>query len=214
MSIGMMVFVGVMILFVVAVIVQANKHSTPPSVNSETIPLQTVISSDYYNPIDVHVFQLLESTWVMANSKVLDTVSGRYSFSLSKLEPLQQHKANERYLMDVQQGLDRYRSVYSDKPFMEYQQQLLMEPSFEKLNELYCVCITKCMALYGQDEIDHINMLKQPKARARRIQNLILKFNGAEEEMKAHCERSQNYSVENEKLRKLSDVVESMEAVV
>ncbi len=124
--------------------------------------------SDYpYIPTTVSslVLKLLESVYIITTSKNIDTIVGRYNFLLQPIILLSAYSFEERYLSDMQHGLDKYKQLYYDRIPTDEQIFLIKNPSLKNLQSLYLPNIIKCIENFYNDLMIIVSKLKTKKAK-------------------------------------------------
>ncbi|MBK8498387.1 MAG: hypothetical protein IPL52_06105 [Flavobacteriales bacterium] len=139
---------------------------------------------EYMNTAGVQVLETME---ILATSKVLKTIKGRYEFLRQTLPILQTGRSNPRYSLDIQTAIDRYHSMYYDKQPTEEALAALQNPSAVQLPELYSRALLRGLAAHVREENDAIQSLKRADAVTRRKAKLLETVRVAQIELDAEC---------------------------
>lgn len=119
------------------------------------------------------VLQTLESIEIMDTTKNFDTLKGRHQFVEEKLSFLRLASYNKRYLMDIQIGLDQYKTLYYDKVPKHLQIAALLKPNEFKYAEFYCQCIINSFQRFYDEQNKEIAILKKPEAIKNRREKIM-----------------------------------------
>lgn len=58
--------------------------------------------------------QVLESAYIIATSKNIETIKGRYVFLSQRIESLRQGQNNSQYITCIQSTIENYKRIYYD----------------------------------------------------------------------------------------------------
>lgn len=125
--------------------------------------------------IKIQVRQLLESIYIIENSKNIDTLSGRIDFInqiYNNFIPASQMKAYQEHVAIV---LDEYKAMYYDRTPTIAQITLLLYPDWEKMRLFYSDSIFYSYQRYTEYQTNEMNKLKTAKAQERRREDIIKK---------------------------------------
>jgi hypothetical protein len=120
--------------------------------------------------INVLVRQILESTYIISTSNIVDTVVSRYSFILRPVIELSGERSSERYLSDVQPGIDSYRKLYYDRILTEEQMAIIVQPSLQLLQEYYMKAVLKLLDSFLFEQEKVLMSLKKRDAIIKRLE--------------------------------------------
>jgi len=115
----------------------------------------------------------LESLHIMATTKNIDTLKGRFEFINKFYNNFIQYAKNKRYTTDIQEAIDTYKVMYYDKIINDLELALLINPNYENLNEFYLKCLYESFKEYVFKQEEEIYKLKTDKAKNRRIEKII-----------------------------------------
>ncbi len=139
---------------------------------------------EYMNTAGVQVLETME---ILATSRVLKTIKGRYEFLKQTLPILQSGVHNSRYSVDIQGAIDRYHGMYYDKRPNEEALAALQNPNAVQLPELYSRALLRGMAAHLREENEAIQSLKRADAVMRRKAKLLETVRVAQIELDAEC---------------------------
>lgn len=117
--------------------------------------------------------QLLESLAIIAETKSIDTLSGRISFVNSFYEEFIWAHTQPAYSRIVQQSVDQYKALYYDKFIQDYQLSLLLKPNILDLKTFYAASIYNAFQRYADIQEREMQALKTEKAKERRKEKII-----------------------------------------
>ena len=158
-------------------------HTTTISIDTNAI-LENVLEKrkkreaeiknfDYqYMTIRNQSLQFLESIHLLGTTKNFDTLIGRYEFINTFYDDLLLAKHNSRYEMDIQHGLDSFKSTYYDTILNDYEIELLYDPGHNKLKKHYLNCIALCFSKFCQEQDAAIDNLKRQSAKENRLKKI------------------------------------------
>src|SRR5690625_2059628 len=111
-----------------------------------------------YDPsvITTTAVQVLESTYIMATSINIDTISGRADFLKQHLRVLIWNNGHGRYESDVQAAIDRYKTLYYDRPLHEWQAMPVLKPSLFDEHCFEAKCLYSGYAKYHEKQFKEI----------------------------------------------------------
>lgn len=117
--------------------------------------------------------QLLESLDIIKNTTRLDTLFGRINF-VNKIYPNLKKASNyDRYISDIQVGMDRFKTMYYDKMLQENQVSLLVHPDEYSLKKYFSDCILECYKRYVEKQKTEMLKLVRISAYEKRKDELI-----------------------------------------
>lgn len=157
--------------------------------------------------IERTAFQALESIHIIANSKNIDTIIGRFNFLNTIYGSLIISKNNARYLTDIQYSLDKYKQLYYDKIPTDIEIHLISNPSETDLQLFYCHAIINCCKIIGLNTQEEISNLKREDAKIRRIEKFKEVIILSRQELNNHCNSTSYYTEALNVLEKLESVM-------
>ncbi len=117
--------------------------------------------------------QLLESLYVLYTTKNMDTLKGRFDFIDHMYSSFVEASCDRRYISDVQESIDIYKSMYYDRVLYDFQVQLISVPSRSLLQEYYIGCVYNCFCRFLEEQETQIAALKRDSAKQNRIKRIV-----------------------------------------
>lgn len=142
--------------------------------SSETI--KNTFNKEFILPdisIQRKIVQTLESINILQTTKCINTLIGRIEFILKIYEGLIIVSSKNTYTNNINIAVERYSSMYYNKPITEIQLLLITCPNSENLKLLIAECIVDCYAAFAEKQEEEISKLKTAKAKERRRENVI-----------------------------------------
>lgn len=151
------------------------KYNTPQSLSRQPSSLPQKKTNGQYNPISITTttIQFLESCYILSNTKNIDTLIGRYNFILTIYPSLEASSNHQRFLSDVQNGIDQYKTLYYERIPSELDLKLILKPDRNILTNFYSECLNLCFYRFFEDQQSQINSLKRNDAKERRKNKII-----------------------------------------
>jgi len=137
--------------------------------------------------------QVLESVYIIATSKNIDTIISRHDFLLQRISTLKQGQSNFQYSDCVQLTIEHYKKMYYDRPLQDYQISILSNPSSFNINEFYCTSLANSMKRFCAEQIEEINAMKKETAKTKRAEKVIGVINKTKIELQTKCLSSSYY---------------------
>jgi len=147
--------------------------------------------------------QVLESANIIATSKALDTVQGRYTFLLQVLDTLKTGQNNPRYVSDIQRSIDAYKGMYYDRIPTQEELAILIKPKEFNTTDFYCNSLLRSFKEAYQDQLLQMDALKRDDAKARRKEKLYQLLLTTKDEVKVKCSQAISYQMVIEELEKV-----------
>jgi hypothetical protein len=104
---------------------------------------------------------VLESSYIIATSKNIDTIKSRYEFLLERTVSLKEGQSNPQYSSCVQLATDRYQKLYYDRPLQDYQLSILSNPNGFEISKFYCNSLVNAMKRFCAEQTEEINAMKR-----------------------------------------------------
>jgi hypothetical protein len=138
---------------------------------------QQIINFTYNTrEIQSSILQILETIYIMDNSKSVDTVKGRNHFLRERYNIIKLASFKPQYKTDSQFAIDNYKSMYHDRIPSENQIRGILKPNDFDFDEYYSVSIYKAFTRFYSEQKSQINALKKDaskKARREKLMDLI-----------------------------------------
>lgn len=166
-----------------------NKNNTTQKA-IESKHKDVVITKKQPNSTDIklmygQLYQLLESLQLIADSKNLDIVIGRYDFVKKLTANLSSFAATAVYNKTLFSVIDDFKTNYYDKTITDEQLFFCKNPQAkEQLEIFYSVNLLKCLGNASRTHLESIEGLKQVRAIYNRYQKIIDLINMAIVEIK------------------------------
>ncbi len=139
-------------------------------------------------------FQVLETMHIIGTSKALDTIIGRYDFLLQIFNVLKAGASHPRYVSDITNSVDRYKSMYYDRIPQEYQLTIVAKPNEFDLVNFYCQSLLNAFKRTYEDYTEEVQMLKREDAKIRRREKVSEIFKNTKAELAKRCSNASSYS--------------------
>lgn len=151
---------------------------------------------DSFFAMDVQraVIQTMETLYILATSKNIDTIKSRYEFLLTVVPTLKSAKTNPNYTTLIQAALDQFKTIYPASVPQEYQLAVLSNPDTFDANEFYCTSLVKAIKRFCEKQSDEIKALKKEAARAKRVSKVIDTIKSTQGELEAQCSSAPSFS--------------------
>ena len=117
--------------------------------------------------------QTMESLYILATSKNIETIKGRYDFILTLIPTLRTAKSNSQYSAIIQTALGQFKTMYPTSVPQEYQLSVLSNPETFDLNEFYCNSLVNAAKRFFEKQFEEINALKKRRQRQSELKKLL-----------------------------------------
>lgn len=148
--------------------------------------------------------QVMETVYIIATSKNIDTIKGRYDFLLKIIGTLKGAKNNPQYSTFIQMALDQFKTIYPASVPQEYQLAILSSPDRFDPNEFYCNSLLNAMKRFCGKQSEEIRAFRKEAAKTKRIAKVIETIKSTESELQAKCSTAPSYSITMAKLQDLA----------
>ncbi len=155
--------------------------------------------------------QALETAYIIATSKNIETIKSRYSFLLtvsempqeqfvtinpilSVLDTLKKGQSNPDYTTYIQMACESYTASYYDRPLQDYQLNLVSNPNSFDLNNFYCNSLVNAMKRFCGEQKEEINAMKKEAAKAKRAAKVLDTISTTKTELQSKCSTAPSYS--------------------
>jgi hypothetical protein len=149
------------------------------------------------------VIQTMESLYILATSKNIETIKGRYAFLLTLIPTLKSAKNNSQYSKVIQSAFGQFNTMYPTSVPQEYQLSVIHNPETFDINEFYCSSLVKATKRYYDKQLEEINALKKETAKTKRVAKVIDSIKLVQNELQLTCSASESYPTANVELDKL-----------
>ena len=117
--------------------------------------------------------QAMESLYILATSKNLETVKSRYKFLLDVIPTLKSGQNNSQYSTFIQSALSQFKTMYPASVPQDYQLSLLSNPVAFDIIEFYCGSLVNTVKRFYDKQSEEISSLKKESAKTKRIAKVI-----------------------------------------
>lgn len=161
---------------------------------------------DTFLAMDVQraAIQTMESLYILATSKNIETIKGRYDFLLTLIPILTSAKNNTKYSAFIDSALDQFKTTYPASVPQEYQLSVLSNPEAFDLNEFYCTSLVTAIKRFYGKQFEEITALKKEAAKRNRIERVIKTIRSVQDELQLKCSSAASYSAAVAELEKLT----------
>lgn len=149
------------------------------------------------------IIQTMESLYILATSKNIETIKGRYDFLLTLIPTLRSAKNNSQYSVIIQSALGQFKTMYPTSVPQEYQLSVLSNPETFDINEFYCNSLVNAAKRFVEKQFEEINALKKETAKTKRVEKVIDAIKLVQNEIQMKCSSSPSYQVSKVELEKL-----------
>lgn len=149
------------------------------------------------------VIQTMESLYILATSKNIETIKGRYEFLLTLIPTLKSAKNNSQYSIVIQSAFGQFKTMYPTSVPQEYQLSVIHNPETFDINEFYCSSLVNATKRYYEKQLEEINALKKETAKTKRVAKVIDTIKLVQNELQLKCSASDSYSTANVELENL-----------
>jgi hypothetical protein len=149
------------------------------------------------------VIQTLESLYILATSKNLETIKERYDFLLTLLPTLKSAKNDTQYSIVIQSAIVQFKTMYPTSVLQDYQLTVINNPDTFEISEFYCDSLVNATKRYCKKQFEEINTLKKETAKTKRIIKLADSIKSIQNELQLKCSASESYQTAKVELEKL-----------
>jgi hypothetical protein len=149
--------------------------------------------------------QVLESSYIIATSKNIDTITSRYGFLLQRIVSLKQGQNNQQYSSCVQLAIEHYQKIYYNRPLQDYQLSILSNPNSFDLNNFYCNSLVNAMKRFCKEQIEEINGMTKKTAKEKRAAKILETIKITKNELQTKCLTASSYSIALAELENLGN---------
>ena len=149
------------------------------------------------------IIQTMESLYILATSKNIETIKGRYEFLLTLIPTLKSAKSNSQYSNVIQSALDQFKTMYPASVPQDYQLSALKDPETFDVTEFYCFSLVNATKRYYKKQFEEINALKKESAKTKRASKVIDTIKLVQNELQLKCSSSASYPTSKIEFEKL-----------
>jgi hypothetical protein len=161
---------------------------------------------DSFFAMDVQraAIQTMETLYILATSKNIDTIKSRYDFLLTVIPTLKSAKNDPHYAILIKGALDQFKSMYPAGTPQNYQLAVLNNPDSFDPNEFYCNSLVHAIKRFCDKQTEEIKALKKEAARTKRISKVIDTIKTTQSELEAKCSSAQSFHTALSEIKTLS----------
>ncbi|MFC2093844.1 hypothetical protein ACFLSV_08085 [Bacteroidota bacterium] len=149
----------------------------------------------------------METLYIIGTSKNIETIKSRYNFLLTIIDTLKHGQNNPQYSTYIQMALDRYKTMYNDRPPKDYQLAILSNPNSFDLNNFYCNSLVSTMKRFCGEQAKEINKMKRETAKVKRSAKVLETIRISKNELQTKCSTTSSYSTALAELEKLESTL-------
>jgi len=149
------------------------------------------------------IIQTMESLYILATSKNIETIKSRYDFLLTLLPTLKSAKINSQYSNVIQSAIGQFKTMYPASVPQDYQLRVINDPETFDPSEFYCNSLVDATKRYYEKQLEEINALKKESAKTKRVAKVIDTIKLVQNELHLKCSASKSYSTANAGLEKI-----------
>lgn len=153
------------------------------------------------------VIQTMESLYILATSKNIETIKGRYDFLLTLIPTLRSAKGNSQYSSVIQSASGQFKTMYPTSVPQDYQLSVINNPETFDINDFYCSSLVNATKRYYEKQLEEINALKKETAKAKRVAKVIDTIKSVQNELQLKCSASKPYPTSIIELEKLLSAI-------
>jgi len=140
------------------------------------------------------IIQTMESLYILATSKNIETIKGRYDFLLTLLPTLKSAKNNSQYSNVIQSALGQFQTMYPASVPQNYQLEVINNPEIFDPSDFYSNSLVNATKRYYEKQLEEINALKKETAKTKRVAKVIDTIKLVQNELQLKCSASKSYS--------------------
>lgn len=162
---------------------------------------------DTFFTMDVQraAIQTMETLYIIATSKNIETIKGRYDFLLTVIPTLKSAKSNSQYSTIIKMAIDQFKTERPASIPQDYQLAILSNPDIFDVNNFYCNSLVNAIKRYCEKQSAEIKALKKEGAKARRISKVIENIKSAQYELVTKCSSASSFPSALAELKELAD---------
>lgn len=122
------------------------------------------------------VLQFLETTHIITTTVNLDICIGRYELLEIVVKELRSFATSPRYISDMSEGAEVYKTMYYDRLITEEQFLLLSNISNFDLSNYFITKLHECCLNFIHKTLEEVKLLTKKEAKKKRLLNLASKI--------------------------------------
>jgi|ERR1035437_853965 hypothetical protein len=136
---------------------------------------------------------VLETVHIISTTKNFIVIKGRYELLLERIDTLRKAENNRQYSADINASVDRYKSLYYDRPLQDFEISAILKPNDFDVQNFYCEALVSCIKRFAEEETNEINLLKRENAKVKRRAKVVENIRLAKEELQNKCSSASSY---------------------
>jgi hypothetical protein len=165
-------------------------------------------TTEVYSDVSRRAVQAMESAYIVATSKTLDTVISRYEFLSGLHQGLTYDFDRTGYMFHIQRAIDQFKSLRYQTIPEAYQMQLVLEPRSFEISEFYALSLQGVAKRSTEAQVAAIQTLKKDDAKQRRLAKIESDLRLCLNELDAHCKGASSYASVRERLETALNVIQ------
>jgi len=149
--------------------------------------------------------QTMETLYIIATSKNIATISGRYDFLLTVIPTLRSAKSNPDYSTIIKMALEQFKTMRPGSEPQNYQLAVLSNPDTFDINDFYSNSLVNAVKRFCEKQSAEIKTLKKEAAKAKRISKVIENIKSAQYELETKCSSASSFPSALTELKELAD---------
>lgn len=162
-----------------------------------------------YFPINIKVYalRLLETIYIMEESKVVDVVMGRSENYMELISNLSKWCKHERYVSDIQSGIIEYKRLYYDRSPSDTALFILLKPDSYSHPEFISTALFFSFGRMLEDFISAYQLLVKEAAKQKRKNKILEVLESTRNEITSKYANADSF-------RKISSTFSMVESVI
>lgn len=149
--------------------------------------------------------QTMETLYIIATSKNIGTIRGRYDFLLTVIPTLKSAKSNTQYSTIIKMALDQFNTMYPTSAPQDYQLAALSNPNTFDVNDFYSNSLVNAIKRFCEKQTEEIKALKKESIIAKRISRVIEIIKSTQYELETKCSSALSFPTALDEFKKLAD---------
>lgn len=150
--------------------------------------------------------QTMETLYIIASSKNIDTIKGRYDFLLTVIPTLESAKSNSQYSTIIKMSLDQFKTLYPASAPQDYQLAVLSNPDTFNVKDFYSKSLVNAIKRFCEKQYEEIKALKKETTKAKRISKVIETIKSVQYELESKCTSAPSFQIAIAEIKKLVNV--------
>ncbi len=148
--------------------------------------------------------QAMETVYIIATSRNIDTIRGRYDFLLTVVPTLKSAKHHPQYSTLIQKALEQFKAMRPASVPQDYQLAIIQNPDTFDITEFYCGSLINAMKRFCEKQSKEIKGLKKETAKTKRISKVMDTIKVTRSELETKCISTTSYPTALNEIEKLA----------